>query len=484
MLNQELKHKATKGFLWNTIEKFSNTIAQFFVGIILARLLEPEDFGLIGIITFFTVISQVFIDSGMGSGLIQKQNRTKEDFSTVFIFNIVISLSCYGLLFLSAPWIAAYYEKPELVLLTRVIGLSLIINSLNVVQRTKLEIDVDFKKLAKVNVFSLVLGGALGIGGAFLGFGVWSLVIQVLTISLATTLGFWLIGSWSLSLKFSKESFRSLFSYGSKLLVAGVYAKTLHEVYNLVIGKAYSMGELGYFTQAKKLGDISIGVITSVAQKVSFPILSSLQNDRDKMISMYSKMIRMSAFISFPVMILLAILAEPIIIILLGEKWIPVIPLFRWLCFARLVYPINMINMNILNANGRSDLFLKVDLIKLPIIVIALIITIPLGLEAIVIGQTVTSIMSFFINAYLPKKLFGYGAFDQLFDMKGTIFSALVMSASVFLLLVFVENIYIQLALGLITGALVFLSVAQFIKLYELIQLKSIIKSYMSNLRK
>lgn len=476
MSNQSLKSKATSGFIWNAVERFSVTIGQFIIGIILARLLMPEDFGLIGMLSIFIAISQVFIQSGMGSGLIQKQDRVDEDFSTVFIFNLIVSTLFYVLLFLSAPLIASFYEMPLLSSLTRVLGITLIINSLSIVQRTKLEIEVNFKTLAKVNIIALVIGGALAIGAALYEFGVWALVIQTLSISVVTAIGLWILGNWSLSLVFSKTSFKQLFSYGSKLLAAGLYAKSLQEVYNLVIGKAYSASELGFFTQARKFAEVSSSTLTNVLQKVTFPILSSLQYDEKRMVSVYGRMIRMAAFISFPTLSLLAVLAEPLISILLGEKWLPVAPLLQWLCIAKLVYPISVINMNILNAVGRSDLFLKVDLSKFPLIVIVLVVTIPISLEAVVIGQVVTSFISFFINAYLPGKLYGYGSMKQLKDTSLIIFATIFMVIVTLTAISFVDSAYLQLVLGFLSAMFGYLSMSYLLKIKELTEIINIVQ--------
>lgn len=477
MSNKSLKSKASKGVLWNSLERLLITFVQFTIGIILARLLTPEDFGLVGILSIFIAVSQVFIDSGMGSGLIQKQDRTDLDFSTVFIFNLAISALCYLILFLGAPYIADFYEMPKLTSLSRVLGLSLIINSLNIVQRTKLEIEVDFKRLAKINVIALFCGGICAVIAALSNFGVWSLVIQTLVISLVSLIGFWIVGNWSFSILFSKESFNKLFNYGYKLLISGVYARILQDIYNLVIGKVYSASELGFFSQAKKLVGISTGMLTSVIHKVSFPILSALQDDKSKMLLVYRRIIKITGFVSFPIMILLCVLAEPLIETLLGEMWLEVIPLFRWLCIAYLTYPLDMINMNILNANGRSDLFLKVDLIKFPLVIGGLIISMPISLEAVVIGQTIVSILSFFINTYLPGKLYKYGGIKQLWDLKKVIISSMVMAISVYLFLTFVDNNFVQIFIGGLIGIGVYIYINYILKSKELKELTSFVKS-------
>jgi teichuronic acid exporter len=452
MSNKSLKSQATKGMLWNALDKFAVQGGQIVIGIILARLLMPEAFGLIGMLSIFIAISQTFIDSGMGSGLIQKKNRSNVDFSTVFVFNLGVSLLFYGLLFITAPFIARFYEAPELVILTRVLAINIIINSLAIVQRSKLIINIDFKTIAKVNVVSVLAGGFVAVYFAYTGWGVWALVLQNLIRAFVSVVMFWILSHWKPSITFSKQSFKALFGFGSKLLISGLYAKGLQEVYNVSIGKFYNASELGYYTQSKQFTDISAGTVTSIMQQVSYPILASLQDDKERLVSVYKRLIKMTAFLIFPAMTLLALLAHPFIMLFLTEKWAPAIVLLQWLSFARVVTPISVINMNILNAVGRSDLFLKVDLSKAPLIIVALLITIPMGIKAIVIGNVVTTVISFFINAYMPGKLFGYGAISQLRDMLPVFIVTSLMALIVFILTSMTDNLLLQIVIGGILG--------------------------------
>jgi O-antigen/teichoic acid export membrane protein len=461
--------------LWVAVEKFSVQAGQLVIGIVLARLLVPEDYGLIGMLSIFLAISQSFVDSGMGSGLIQKKDRTDVDFSTVFVFNFLVSAAFYMGLFFAAPLIANFYNEPRLVLLTKVITLTIIINSLAIVQRTRLIIDINFKTIAKVNAVSVFAGGMFGISFAYMGFGVWALVIQTLTRTSISVVLFWFFSKWRPSLLFSKESFRRLFGFGSKLLIAGIYAQSYKEIYNVAIGKAYSVSDLGFYTRAKGFAEMAAGTITSIMKEVTYPILSSLQDDRIRLISVYSRIIRMTAFIVFPTMAMLALLADPLIRLLLTDKWLPVVPLLQWMCFARIFYPIGVINMNILNAVGRSDLFLKVDLSKLPLLVLALVITIPLGVKAMVIGHVVTSFLAFFINAYLPGRLFGYGGFSQIRDMMPIIFSTILTACTVLVVLHFIEMLMLKLLIGSVTGMVSYLTISYFLKISELNELMSLL---------
>ncbi len=475
MTNQSLKSQATKGMLWSAVDKFAVQGGQFIIGVLLARLLMPEDFGLIGMLSIFIAISQSFIDSGMGSGLVQKIDRSDIDYSTVFVFNFLVSIFFYFILFFTAPLIADFYKMPQLVLLTRVLSTSIILNSLVIVQRTKLTIDIDFKTIAKVNVASVILGGIIGVIFAYIGLGFWALVIQNLFGTIVSVVILWLLSKWSPSLLFSKKSFKELFGFGSKLLLSGLYAQTLNNIYNITIGKAYSTAELGFYTRAKSFAELTAGTVTGILQQVTFPILASIQDDRDRMILVFRRLLKMSAFFIFPVMTILALLADPFIRLILTDKWLPVVPLLQLMCFARIFFPLSAINMNILNAMGRSDLFLKVDLSKLPLIVIALIVTIPLGVKAMVIGNVITSILSFFINAYLPGKLLGYGAFSQIKDILPILFATFLMAFFVFSVTYFLNTLWLKLFLGLIVGGSIYYSIAYMLKIEEVNEVKVLI---------
>ncbi|GIQ58083.1 lipopolysaccharide biosynthesis protein [Flavobacterium collinsii] len=468
MHNTSLKSIATKGIFWSAIDKFAVQIGQFIVSVVLARILLPEDFGLIGMLAIFMALSQTFIESGLGIGLIQRQERKDIDFSTVFVFNLWVSSFFYLVLFFSAPYISTFFNQPQLTDLLRVLGLSLFINAFAIVQKTKLTIAMDFKSIAKSNVLSVILGGLCGVISAIKGYGVWSLVIQSLVWSLTTTVSLWFLSSWGPSLSFSKKSFRSLFGYGSKILISGLYAQLLNNVYNICLGRFYPTASLGYYTRAKSFADLSGGTIVSIIQQATFPVLTAVQNDKEKLVSIYSRMIRMSAFLIIPLMTLIALLAKPIVILLFTEKWILLIPFLQWMVFSRIFLPMSVINMSLLNAIGRSDLYLKVDLSKLPLTVLAMIITIPLGLKAIIIGHVVTSAIAFIINAYLPGKLYGYGVINQLKDMLPVFAATVGMAILVFAITSFVDNLLLQLFFGVVLGVTIYLLISYLLKLEEL----------------
>lgn len=468
MGNNSLKSTAIKGVIWSAVDKFAVQFGQFVVGILLARILLPEDFGLIGMLTIFIAVSQIFTESGLGTGLIQRQNRSGIDFSTLFVFNLAVSVFFYVLLFFAAPFISSFFEQPELTYLTRVLGLTLFFNAFAIVQRTKLTIAVDFKSIAKSNVIGMITGGICGVVAAINGYGVWSLVIQMLAGAFSSSLSLWFLSNWMPSVAFSKKAFRSLFGYGSRLLIAGLYAQILNNIYNICLGKFYTPASLGYYTRAKSFADIAAGTIGSILQQSTFPILASVQDDKEKLISIFSRMIRMSAFLVLPLMTLIALLAKPIVLLLLTEKWSSVIPLLQWIVFSRVFLPVSSLNLNLLNAAGRSDLYLKTDLSKLPVTLLAMVITIPLGVKAIVIGHVVTSALFFAVNAYLPGKLFGYGILKQIKDMLPFLAATIGMSIVVFITSWLTENLILQMFLGGISGVVTYLVICRLFRLEEL----------------
>lgn len=455
-MSDSVRSKLLSGFAWNFIEKVLMRGASFVISIILARLLSPSDFGLIGMLAIFIAVSNVFIDGGLAKALIQRQNCQNIDFSTAFVTNVGVALIIYFVLFLCAPLIADFYHEPILTKLTRILALNFILGSFNIVQRAKLMSRVDFKSLAQVNVIATVISGTCGIIMAYCGYGVWSLVGQTLisTIVLIFLLPFF--SKWKPSIKFSKESFRQLFGFGSKLMFSGVVAVIINNISTISIGRFYDSNKLGYYTRASQFSDTISSTMSDVLGNVTFPVLSELQNDRGRFVSVYRKSLFFTALVSFPMMILLALLARPIVIILLTEKWLPCVVLMQWLFLARMFTPLSSINMNVLNAIGRSDLFMKLDFIKAPILLLTLAITIPISVEAISIGIFCATLVGFFMNAYLPGKFFGYGALQQISDWRYIILSVGIMALVVSVYLHYVSNVWLQALGGGIIGIVVF----------------------------
>lgn len=449
---KSVKKELAHGVMWNFIEKILMEGAQFVIGIILARLLLPSDFGLIGMLAIFIAISNVFIDGGFAKAIIQKKDCQDIDYSTAFVTNIVMSFAIYGVLFFTAPLIARFYHEPILTNLTRVLALNFVLGSFNIVQRARLMSQVDFKSLAKIKVTSVIIGGIVGICMAYSNCGVWSLVGQTISGTVVSMALFPLFSKWKPSFHFSKDSFRQLFGFGSKLMITGVYSVMVNNISTICIGKAYNSNRLGFYTRASQFSSLIAFTISDVLGTVSFPVLSHLQDERERMIALYKKTLYYTALVVFPIMVLCTLLARPIVLILLTEKWLPCVLLMQWLFLARMFTPISSVNMNILNAMGRSDLFLKVDLSKAPLLILTLVITIPISVEAICIGSFINAFICFFINAYMPGRLFGYGAWQQIKDWRYIFISLLIMTTLVLVFTHFVSNIWAQLFVGGIIG--------------------------------
>ena len=453
---QSVRSQLLHGVAWNFIEKVLMRGASFVIGIILARLLSPSDFGLIGMLAIFVAISNVFIEGGLAKALIQRKDCQDIDFSTAFVANVSMSLVIYVVLFLTAPLIADFYDEPILTDITRILSLNFVLGSFNIVQRAKLMANVDFKSLAQINVISTIVSGIIGIAMAFYGWGVWSLVGQTLCSTIVLLLLFPFYSKWRPSIKFSPNSFRQLFGFGSKLMATGVYSVILNNISTICIGRFYKSNQLGFYTRASQFSEIISSTMFDVLGNVTFPVLSHLQDDREKLVSVYRKSLFITAMLIFPLMILCALLSRPMVIILLTEKWLPCVVLMQWLFLARMFTPLSAINMNILNAVGRSDLFMKLDFSKAPLVLIVLAITIPISVEAITIGSFCTSFICFFINAYLPGRLFGYGAINMIRDWRYIFLSLGAMVLVVLTYLHFVTDIWLQLFGGGIIGVVVY----------------------------
>lgn len=453
---QSVKSQLLNGVVWNFVEKLLIRGASFVIGIILARLLSPSDYGLIGMLAVFIAISNVFIEGGFAKALIQRQNCQDIDYSTAFVANVVMAICIYGVLYLSSPWIADFYDEPILTDLTRILGLNFVLGSFNIVQRARLMANVDFKSLAKINVASTIISGGIGITAAYLGFGVWALVGQSISSTIVLMVLFPFYSKWRPSMNFSKVSFNHLFGFGSKLMITGVVSTIINNISTLCIGRYYKSHQLGYYTRASGFSELISFTVFEVLGNVTFPVLSGLQNERERLLQVYKKSLFFTAMIMFPIMVLTTLLAKPIILFLLTEKWGPCVVLMQWLLLARMFLPVSAINMNVLNALGRSDLYMKLDFAKIPLDIIILLVTIPIGVEAITIGCFVNSIICFFMNAYLPGRILGYGALKQLYDWRCIFVSVAVMTASVMLFLHFVEIVWMQLFLGGIIGILVY----------------------------
>lgn len=404
-MDNNLKQKTTSSLKWSAIERLATQVVQLIVMLVLARLLGPQAFGLIGMLAVFIAVSQVFVDSGLSSALIQKIDRTEYDYSTAFYFNIAIALVCYVLLYLSAPYIADFYKQPALSSLMRVLALVVIVNAFGIIQRTKLSINMDFKTQAKASLTAVTFSTLVAFYLAYYNFGVWSLVGQTLTYASCNVIFLNILHRWRPKLNFSPTSFMHLFRFGSKLMISGLIDSIYQNIYQIVIGKKFNVTEVGYFTQANQLVSSPATTMTAIIQRVTYPMLSSIQNDEQRLNNAYLLTLRLSAVVIFPILFGLAVIADPLIPELLGAEWKPASLLASILAIGLLLYPIHAINLNYLQVKGRSDLFLKLEIVKKFITTIVLIITIPYGINAICLGIVIQSYLALFINTYYNGKI-------------------------------------------------------------------------------
>lgn len=474
-MSNSLKQKTVKGVIWSTLERFSVQGIQFVVMIIMARMLTPNDYGLVGMLAVFLAVSQSLVDSGFSQALIRKQDRTETDNSTVFYFNIVVGLILYGLLFAGAPLIADFYHEPQLINITRVIGLSVVFNSFVVVQRALLTIKIDFKTQAKAALTAAIISGILGIWMAANGYGVWSIVVQQLSNLGINTILLWFLSHWRPSLIYSCKSFHELFGFGSKLLVSGLIDTLYRNIYLIVIGKVFSASDLGYYTRAHQFSEFPSSNLTSIVQRVTYPVLCSIQNEDKRLADVYRRFLRISVFIIFPMMMGLAAVAEPLVLLLLKEQWRFAATLLSIICFQMMWYPVHAINLNLLQVKGRSDLFLKLEIYKKVFGVCILCITIPMGLIAMCVGGFFSSMIALVINTYYTEKLIGVGYFRQMCDLMPTFLLSVSMGAVVYCTInMLTIHPIAQLGIGILVGILYYILLAllfRFMELKELLQL-------------
>ena len=424
-----LKQKTFKGVIWSAVERFSTQGVQFLFGILLARLLTPDDYGMIAMLTIFMAVSQTFIDSGFGNALIRKPDRNEADKATVFFFNIFTAAACYGIIFLAAPFIAQFYNMPQLATILRVLAINLIIQSFGSIQRLNLTIDLNFKMLAKVSFSGAIVGGTAGLISAYNGLGVWSLVVQQMATMATRVALFWILSRWRPKCFFNKKSFKDMFGFGSKLLASGLLNTLYDNIYDLIIGKAFAAATLGNYSRASHFANFPSSNITGVFQRVTFPVLSKIQNDPQKLRKGYLKFLNMATLVIFPLMIGLAALAKPFILLVLTDKWVDVILILQIICIAQMWYPVHAINLNILQVMGRSDLFLKLEIIKKIVGITVLCITLPHGIIVMCFGQWVNACFGLVINTYYSGKLLNAGLWPQLKMYIPTLLNSLVMGA-------------------------------------------------------
>jgi teichuronic acid exporter len=480
-----LKQKTVSGLLWSSIDSFAGQGIAFIVGIILARILSPREFGLIGMITVFIALSESFINSGFSSALIRKKDCTDTDFSTVFYFNLAAGVLFFLLLFFTAPLIAGFFDEPQLKPIVQVLGVVLIIDSFTLIQRTILTKQIDFKLQARISVIASLGSGIIAIVMAYNGFGVWSLVAQRIAKQGLNSVFLWLWNRWRPLWVFSMQSFRELFGFGSKLLVSGLIETLYQNIYYLIIGKFFSAQELGYYTRANEFKSIPSQNLNGIISRVTYPVLASIQDDKKRLKNNYQKLIRSTMFITFVLMLGMAAVAEPMIITLIGEKWRPSIVYLQMLCFVGMMYPLHALNLNMLQVSGRSDLFLKLEVIKKILAIPTIVIGVIWGIKIMICGMMVNTLIAYYLNSYWSGRFIGYSFKQQVLDILPSFALALAMAVFVYflgLLLPF-SNLFL-LIVQITAGAIFILFFCEITRFRDYIFVKEIVFEKLKEIRK
>lgn len=481
MAKQGLKAKTVKGVGWSAADAFLGQGVTFIVGLVLARILSPEEYGLIGIVTIFTTVMLGVVDSGFSNALIRKQNVTNDDYNTLFFFNLTVSVLMYLLLYIGAPQIAHFFERPQLTELVRVMGLLLIVQALSIVQNTILSIKIDFKTKTKASVVSAVTSGIIGIGMAYMGFGVWSLVGQQLSRQLFYSTSLWLLNRWTPQLRFSVKSLNYMWGFGWKLLVSGLLDNIWKELYQAVVGKYYSPAVLGQYTRSRQYAGLFSHNITSIVQRVTYPVLSEIQNDKTRMVNGYRRIIKTTMFITAVLMLSMGAVSEPLIYCLIGPKWYQAATYLPLICITMSLYPLHAINLNMLQVQGRTDVYLYIEIIKKILAIGPIILGIFVGIYWMLIGTVINGVINFFLNSYYTGKHLGYTSFMQLKDVAPDYGIALTVALAIYFFKYLPLSYWIVLPLQITAGSIVFFVINETVELKEYNELKNIVNGVIKN---
>ncbi|WP_321334245.1 lipopolysaccharide biosynthesis protein [uncultured Bacteroides sp.] len=456
MKEQSLKQKTVGALLWNLLDRMGQQVLLFIVGIIVANILSVEDYALVGMLAIFSAVANIVLDSGFSAALIQKKETTERDFSSVFWFNLGISILLYLLLVSVSPFIARFFSQPKLTKLAAVVFLALPINSLAIIQTTIFTKEVRFKVLAKVNLLSMTFSGIASLAMAYAGFGVWTLALQPVILALARTLLLWLQSSWRPQRVFSFSSIRVLFRFASSLLLASLINTCFLNIYSVIIGKLYPIRQLGYYTQGSKMCDMGVSMLYGSIQNATYPIFSSIQDEKDRLIRAYRKTIRFTAFITFPVLAGLVVIARPLIELLLKEEWWPAIPFFQLLCAGGCFTILTAINNNFIKVSGRSDGILKLEYFKIVITVIILALTYNRPVLVMVVGLVVARAIIYFINMIYTARFTGYGVMMQCRDLLPYLFLSGVMAVVLLPMGHYITGNGLLISVQIVTGGIVY----------------------------
>ena len=482
-MSESIKSKTIKGVGWSFADNLFNQGITFLVGLVLARLLTPQEYGLIGIILIFVAVFNSIIDSGFSSALIRKNDVKDEDYNTVFITNMSFSFILFLVMFFSAPAIANFFDQPQLIPLTKAMSSILIINAFSLIQKTILIKNVDFKTQTKISVIASLISCTVGVGMALAGYGVWSLVGQQISRQLINSAFLWIWAKWYPKLQFSVKSFKELFGFGWKLLASALIDTMWKEIYQVIIGKCYSPSTLGQYTRAHQFGSIFSTNLTSIVQRVSYPVLSKLQDEKERLKFGYKKVIKVTMLVTFCCMLGLAAVSKAMIITLIGDQWIPAIPFLQIICLQMMLYPLHARNLNLLQVQGRSDLFLRLEIIKKSISVLPLLLGIFVDIYWMLGGSVITGFISYYLNAYYSGRFLNYSIKEQIKDILPSFLVAITMALAVYMLSFINMEPLLLLIVQLATGLIVTIALCEITKLEAYIELKNILLSYTSKLK-
>ena len=484
-VGEKLKDKTIKGVGWSAIDNVAQYGVTFVVSIVLARLLSPDDYGLLGLIAIFTAVCGTLINAGFTTALIRKKDATDDDYNTVFIVNLGMSLLLYGIIFFCSPLIADFFQREELVWLTRVSSLGMIVGALSLVQQTRLTKRIDFKSQTKITIVASISSGIIGIALALMKFGVWALVAQALSSQLIRTVLLWHVNKWIPQLNFSKKSFHELFGFGWKMMVSGVIDTVWKELNQFVVGKFYSPATLGQYTRAKHFSQLLSSNLTSVVQRVTYPVLSNIQDDKQRMINAYRKIIKTTMFVTAISMFFLGAISEPLLYCLIGPKWHEAATYLPLICVVGSTYPLHAINLNMLQVQGRSDLFLGLEIIKKIIATGPLLIGAFVGIFPMLWASVIVNIIAYFLNSYYTGKLLGYSSWMQIKDVAPSYGIAAIVAFSVYFLKYLPISNWIILPLQIVFGLFCFFLICWLTKNNEYMEIKNIVKPVINkNLKK
>jgi teichuronic acid exporter len=480
-VEESLKNKAVKGVIWSFLDNFGTMGIGFVIGIVLARLLSPSEYGLLGMVVVFTAIAQTVADSGFGSAIIRKPDLKDEDLYTTFWFNLCVSMLMYAVLFFCAPAIAAFYKEPILIDIVRVTSLTLLLNAFLIIPNIHFTRNINFKITTKISYIVSLASGFIGIVMAFCRFGVWSLVFQGLIAAFLKTFLYWFYCRWKPVFMFSTQSFKDLFGFGSKLLASSLLNTIYNNIYQIIIGKFFSAADLGQYTRASSYNGIFANNLTSVVQRVSYPTLSSLQNDKNKLKEGYRRIIKSTMLVSFAGSLTLAAMAKSIIVLMIGAKWMPCVEYMQIICFAAMLYPLHAINLNILQVLGRSDLFLKLEIIKKFIGVVPILVGIFYGIRIMLWGSVIISFISYLLNSYYSANLINYSTWSQIRDILPAFVVSIIVTSVVWTITFLNIPLLVLLIIQFVICFSLYYCIFERLQLPEYIEVKGIVSNLLKN---